>query len=189
MGDLQPITLLAELAERQMAKAQPDLAQIRDTVAKARQQARTAVGSVMNVLAWITGEENPKVMLKEGIDQCIDLLRTDSEVRGVRIARGPYEAPDAIVGRRALRTVAAASIIAAVDMRPAPSEIQVSCGKDARSAVLRIEGRNSQPSREDAMPDDHPLAWDDVDVIAQSAGVEVERRLDPLVVLCRLPIA
>ena len=130
MGDLQPVTLLAELAERQMSKATPDLEKTKDTIVKARQQARTAVASTMNVLAWITQEENPDVMLMEGIDACVDLLRTDSEVRGVRITRGAFDAPQTVVGRRMLRTVTAAALIAAVDMRPAASEIQLSCARD-----------------------------------------------------------
>lgn len=188
MGDLQPITLLAELAERQMAKPQPDLEKTRDTVSKARQQARTAVGSMMNALAWITGEEHPRVMLKEGIDACVDLLRTDSEVRGVRITRGACDAPETMVDRRALRTVTAAAIIAAVDTQPAPGEIRVSCSKDQGCVIVRIEAQGEPASREDAMADEHPMTWDDVDVIAKEAGVRIERGLDPLMLRYRLPV-
>jgi hypothetical protein len=187
MGDLQPITLLAELAERQIAKSTPDHEKTRDSVGKVRQQARSAVASVMNVLAWITSEENPTVMMKDGLDACIDLLRTDSEIRGVRIARGECAPAQVIVGRRALRTVAAAAIIAAVDERPAPSEIVVSCVAGDDCAIVRIELRRAGNGVNDgAMQDARPLTWDDVQVIAADAGVELERRAD--VVECRIPV-
>jgi len=189
MGDLQPVTLLAELAERQMSKATPDLEKTKDTILKARQQARTAVASTMNVLAWITREENPDVMLKEGIDACVDLLRTDSEVRGVRITRGEFHAAHTVVGRRALRTVTAAALIAAVDMRPAASEIQVSCAMDGDNVVVRFEARYSgEDAHEDLGGDTRPLSWDDVDVIAADEGVIIERQLDPFVLRFRIPV-
>ena len=189
MGDLQPVTLLAELAERQVAKGAAEFERTRDTIAKVRQQSRTAVSSMMNVLAWITAEENPKVMLKEGIDLCIDLLRTDSEIRGVRITRGEFSAAELIVDRRALRTVTAATIIASVDMRPAPSEIKVSCIKERDCAVVRIESQHARTdAQEEGIGDARPLTWDDVDVIAEEERVVIERRLDPLVVQWRLPL-
>jgi hypothetical protein len=141
----------------------------------------------MNVLAWITSEENPTVMMKDGLDACIDLLRTDSEIRGARIARGECAAAEVIVGRRALRTVAAAAIIAAVDERPAPSEIVVSCAAGDDCAIVRIELRRTGNGVNDgAMQDARPLTWHDVQVIAADAGVEMERRAD--VVECRIPV-
>ena len=189
MGDLQPVTLLAELAERQASKGVAELDKTREAIAKARQQARTAVSSMMNVLAWITHEENPKVMLKEGIDLCIDLLRTDSEIRGVRIIRGECAAPEAIVNRRALRTVTAAAIIAAVDMRPAPGEVKVSCVKENDCVVVRLEsGAARGPGQEEAIGDARPLTWNDVDVIAAGERVDLQRRLDPLLVECRIAL-
>ena len=189
MGDLQPVTLLAELAERQVSKGIAELDKTRDTIAKARQQARTAVSSMMNVLAWITHEENPKVMLKEGIDLCVDLLRTDSEIRGVRIIRGECASPETIVNRRALRTVTAAAIIAAVDMRPAPSELKVSCAKEGDCVVVRIESRHSdEAEQEEGIGDARPLTWDDVDVIAEDERVPLERKLDPLLVQYRIAL-
>jgi len=189
MGDLQPVTLLAELAERQIAKSPPDLEKTRDTIVKARQQARSAVASMMNALAWITGEENPSVMVKEGVDACVDLLRTDSEIRGVRITRGEYSAAESIVSRRALRTVTAAAIIAGVDARPAPHEIVVSCVKGRDSAIVRIELRHSAGSEPgEDVQDTRPLTWDDLDVIARNEGIEIERRPEPTVVECRLTV-
>ncbi len=190
MGDLQPVTLLAELAERQAAKGAAELEKTRDTIGKTRGQARTAVSSMMNVLAWITNEENPKVMLKEGIDLCVDLLRTDSEIRGVRIVRGECAAPEAIVERRALRIVTAAAIIAAVDMRPAPGEVKVSCAREDECVFVRIEPlRIGESPQDDGIGDARPLTWDDVDVLAEDGGVVLERRQNPLVVAYRLPLA
>ena len=190
MGDLQPITLLAELAERQITRSPPDFDKTRETIVKVRQQARSAVASMMNVLAWITSEENPSVMMKEGIDACMDLLRTDSEIRGVRIARGECSAAEAIVSRRALRTITAAAIIAGVDARPTPSEIVVSCVKGEDCAIVRIEMRHSgNAAHEDMVHDTRPLTWDDVQAIAADEGVELERRGEgPAVVECRIPV-
>jgi hypothetical protein len=190
MGDLQPVTLLAELAERQMSKGPAELEKTRDTIAKARQQSRTAVSSMMNVLAWITNEESRRIMLKDGIDLCIDLLRTDSEIRGVRITRGECPPAQVIVDRRALRMVTAAAIIAAVDSRPAPSEVKVSCGEASDHVVVRIEGIVRDGAVDDAgIGDARPLSWDDLDVIAEEERVALERRLDPLLVQCRIPLA
>ena len=188
MGDLQPITLLAELAERQMAKVPPEIDKARDSITKTRQQARTAVGSMSSVLAWITGEESPAVQLQEGIDACVDLLRTDSEVRGVRITRAQCE-ENILVSRRTLRMLTSACIIAAVDMRPPVTEIQVRCGSAGDCAYVRIELRHTDDgAREDAVGDERLLTWGDVDVIAEVEGVTVERSAEPFVVQWRMPL-
>jgi hypothetical protein len=190
MGTLQPIALLTELASRQIANNPPDLERIRDAIAKARQQTRDAALSTSAILSWITDEEAPTIELVAGLTDCVALVRTDSEVRGVRINNAQSTGIEARVSRRALRTLLTASIIATVDLRPSPSSVDVSAGRERNAATVSVDARFLEPDALDrnAVPAERLLTWEDVQAIAAAEGVAVERSGHPVSVRLRFPL-
>src|SRR5688572_8844361 len=83
VGRIQPIGFAASLASRQIQN-QNFKAAI-ENIEKLQNLVRQATQSAISVLAWLTEEEPNAVAFKEGIDTCIDLIRTDCEMRGMKI--------------------------------------------------------------------------------------------------------
>jgi hypothetical protein len=181
IGGLHPITLLAELAARRLTSEPPDLVSARDAVAKIQGQAQAASASAVATLAWITGEEAASVSLKAGIEECVVLVRTDSEMRGAAIA-SLVAGADVAVSRRALRTVFTAMLVCAVDAEPHPARIEVHAAEEDGRALVRVETRSLQEPGAPVFADGgRPLAWEDVEVLAQFEGVEVRANAAPAV--------
>jgi len=188
LGTLHPIALLAELTSRQVTIPTPDLDRLRDTTAKIKQHARDATASVIDLMTWITPEESLSISLKEGIEATVSLIRTDSEVRGVRIVCAPDIPAGINVGRGGLRTLAAAALIASVDMRPSPQVLRVSACHDGHTATLRIDVQYADAAAPEFVTNERRLSWDDVTALAQFEHVELRQTDNPFVVLCRFPI-
>jgi hypothetical protein len=138
----------------------------------------------------VTGEEPPTIELMAGLTDCLALLRTDSEVRGVRINNAQSTRIEGVVSRRALRTLLTASIIAAVDMRPTPSSIDVSVSRERNAASVCVEARFLEPDALDrnAVPGERLLTWEDVQAIASGEDVAIERSGHPVSVRLRFPL-
>ena len=166
------MSLLAELAGRRLAVEPPDLANARDAIAKLQGQARLAAASSIATIAWITGEESPTVGLKEGVEACIALVRTDSEMRGAEIA-ARVDDLDVSVSRRALRMVLTASLIAAVDGEPRAARIEVHATREGDAVEVRVETRAVQEGDPPFSGDERPFTWEDVEVLARVEGVAV----------------
>jgi hypothetical protein len=188
IGGLHPITLMAELAARRLASEPPDLVSARDAVAKIRGQAQLAAASSVATLAWITGEESPSVSFQAGVEECVALVRTDSEMRGTGISSriAGADVVNATVSRRALRAVFTAMLVCAVDAEPHPARIELSASKEDGGpdggVALRVATVALQEGGVPAFAgDDRPLTWEDVQVLAQLEGVEVRAAAAPAV--------
>jgi C4-dicarboxylate-specific signal transduction histidine kinase len=185
IGAQHPVTLLAELAARRLATEPPDLVSARDAVAKIQAQARLAAISSIATLAWITGEESPSVGMKEGVEACVALVRTDSEMRGTGIDSRLGDI-GAAVATGALRTVFTASLIAAVDAVPRPARIELYAAQDGDGVEVRVETVSLQESESPVFAgDERPVTLEDVEVLAESEGVDVRATTAPTVFRCR----
>jgi signal transduction histidine kinase len=189
IGGLHPINLLAELAARRLAGEPPDPASARDAVARIQAQGRLATATSVATLAWITGEESPSVSLKEGIEESVALLRTDSEMRGTELSSRIGDL-DVTVSRRALRTVFTALLVSAVDAVPRPARIEFHASKEdggsGGGVLVHVETVSLQEGGSPAFAGDgRPLTWDDVQVLARLEGVEVRATTAPPAFHCR----
>lgn len=185
IGGMHPISLLAELAGRRLAADPPDLPSARDAIAKVQAQARLAAASSIATIAWITGEEPPSVGVREGVEACVALLRTDSEMRGTTITSQLGEIEMA-VATRALRMVLTAALVAAVDATPRAAGLDLHAATEDEGVVLRVETRALQESGVPVLAGDaRPLTWEDVQVLAQLEGVEAWTTTEPTATHCR----
>src|SRR5262249_53238852 len=107
------------------------------------------------------------------------------EMRGAGIVAAVGDL-DIVVARRALRTVLTASLIAAVDAVPHPSRIELHAGRAGDGVEVRVQTRAMQESEISPFAgDERPLTWDDVQILAQIEGVEVQATGAPPVFHCR----
>ena len=185
IGGLHPISLLAELAGRRLAADPPDLASARDAISKIQSQGRLAATSSIATIAWITGEEPPSIGVKEGIEACVALLRTDSEMRGTEIATQIGEI-EAAVATRGLRVVLTAALVAAVDAMPRAARIELQGAIEDDALTIRVETVRLQEAGAPVFAaDERPLTWEDVQSLAQLEGVELRSTTQPTAVHCR----
>lgn len=185
VGRLHPIGLTAGIVERQLRTDKLNLQGARESIAKVQLQAREAIVSAIGTLVWLTGEESAAVALKAGVDRCIGLIRTDCEMRGVSILSNIGE-PDSWVSQRALRIVLTATLIAAVDMLPHLSRIELSAAVSERTIDLQFDLHCADPARTPlGEPDQRPLRWNDMEALAEHEGVVIIRTVKPPGVKCR----
>ncbi len=184
LGKLQPMGLTAALVAMQLRGDKLNLAGAREAIAKAQLQVREATESVRASIAWLTDEDDAVISFSEGVHECVDLVRTDSEMRGVTII-SPVDAITATISRRALRLVLTAALIALVDMKPAQSRVelrQLNLGTQIELSfdltVAPAVDRLWPP------PQSRLLTWNDVEALAQLVGVVMSRLDDPFTLKC-----
>jgi signal transduction histidine kinase len=189
IGGLHPINLLAELAARRLASEPPDLVSARDAITRIQAQGRLATATSVATLAWITGEESASIPLKDGIEETVALVRTDSEMRGTELSSRIGDL-DVTVARRALRTVFTAMLVSAVDAVPRPARIELTVSKEdggsGGGVVVRVENVSLQEAgNAEFAGEGRPLTWDDVQALARLEGVEVHATAAPPAFHCR----
>lgn len=185
VGRLHPLGLTAGLADRQLRSDRLNLANARDSIAKLQLQTREAIVSAIATLAWLTGEEAASVTLKAGVDQCVALVRTDCEMRGVAISSN-IAAMDVRVSQRALRIVLTASLLAMVDMLPHLYRIELRSAIAGETIEIHFDLHFADATQTPpGVTERRPMRWDDVEALADHEGAEVFRTGKPPRISCR----
>lgn len=186
--NLQAISMMAEVLNARLERGSPAPAEFQSSINKLNRLARDAVMNCLKVAAWIEPGEDEGVRLKEGIEECLALLRTNFNFRGFVIE---MELPDTDfeVWRVTLRNLLVASLIALTDAAPGPSEVRVKA--EILNGFAEISVRLTPRSdRFDALPigpSYRQLEWSDVQALATAETVELVRGHDQIVM--RMPRA
>lgn len=172
---LQPIGMLTEVMERRLASGAPDLAQIRDGVAKVNTHARAAVQSSLDVVSWLAPEDGQLAALQDAVRECADLLRSALNFRGFTLVDGPPTAGP-VVSRSAVRSVLPAVLLALTDTVASPADVLVGAQAADGEAVVEVEVR-PRPGTPGFGGEPHYrlLQWADVEAIAAAEGVALAR--------------
>jgi len=187
VGALQPVELIAEAIARQLQAAVPDLENARENLGKIRNLSRSAVISCTDATSWLAPEDGAITMLGEGIDECLALLNTDFSMRGFAVRN---EARDIGVDvyRAALRNVLTASLIAATDTAPRPSDLVLTAELSRGHSVLSILVRPADRVAIFAQVAVYrSLQWSDVGALARAESVDLLHQGDR--VTMRYPVA
>ena len=187
VGALHPIELIAEAIERRLQAAVPELANARENLGKIKKLSRSAILSCTNLTSWLAPEEGALIMLGEGIDECLALLKTDFDMRGFALRNEAREI-GVDVSSAALRNVLTASLIAATDAAPRPADLVLTTELSQGHAVLSILVLPADRAAgfADAVAY-RRLEWSDVGALAQAESVELLRQADR--VTMRYPVA
>lgn len=173
---LQPMGMITELLERRLASAQPDQAQIHDSMAKIHELARLSVDACLDVVTWLAPVPEAKVALDEGVQECLGLLRSNFNFRGFPLA-------DALGGvgvevpRAGLRHVLPAVLLALTDRAPAPADVHVRTEPRDGGGTITVEVVPKAGSP--GFPGNHPyrlLDWQEVEILGRAEGITVTRQ-------------
>jgi hypothetical protein len=81
--NLQAVAMMAEVLSSRLEKGTPSPADFEASVAKMNRLARDAVMTCLKVATWISPSEDESVRLREGVDECVALLRSAFNFRGL----------------------------------------------------------------------------------------------------------
>jgi hypothetical protein len=187
--NLQAVAMMAEVLNARLEKGEPSRADFEASVSKMNRLARDAVMTCLKVAAWISPSEDETVRLREGVDDCVSLLRSSFNFRGCglsnEIAESEFE-----VSRVALRHLVAASLLSLADAAGKPCDLAISAEVSPGFAVVTIKC-TAKPDEEAAIdviaaePGYRALDWQDVQALAIAEAIELFRTQDQIVM--RIP--
>lgn len=184
--NLQAVAMMAEVLSARLEKGSPSPADFEASVTRMNRLARDAVMTCLKVATWISPSEDESVRLREGVDECVALLRSSFNFRGCSLAN---EVPETEfeVSRVALRHLVAASLLSLADAAGQPSDLVATAEISPGFAVLTIRCTPRPPEEGaglDAIasePNYRALDWADVQALALAEGIELFRTQDQIV--------
>lgn len=173
--NLQPIGMIYEVLDRRLRAAQPDLAHVQASAHKIHGFARAALASCLNVVTWLAPEEGAVTTVMNGTRECTALLATTLSFRGYTLRNLGTPLPGE-VRLSAMRNVLTAALIQATDELPPPADVQLTTASSAEGLhVLLQVGKAEGEAGIDATRGYRPLAWSDVQALAEAEGVQLSR--------------
>jgi hypothetical protein len=177
--NLQAIAMMAEVMNAKLDRGSPEPAEFHASIAKLNRLSRDAVANCLRVAEWLEQVEDHGVPLAEGVEECLQLLASNFNFRGLLVSRQLSDTPFQ-VSRVTLRHLLIASLITLTDAAAGPCEVKVKAevvGGMAEIAV-GIAPRHDEFEAIPYEPSYRQLDWSDVQALAQTEGVELERGAD-----------
>ena len=176
---LQPIGMITEVMERRLISAEPDLAQVHESMAKINGFSRAAVQSCLDVVTWLAPEDGAQITLDAGVQECLALLRSNFNFRGFTLKDevGPTTTK---VSRTALRSVLPACLLALTDRAGSPADVVVSIatGGSGEAALMLDLQPTDGAAGFAGDPPYRLLEWREVEALAAAEGVTLARTGD-----------
>jgi hypothetical protein len=175
--NLQPIGMIYEVLDRRLRGPQPDLAHVQASAAKINTFARAALNSCLNVVTWLAPEESAVTDAVEGTRECSALLATTLSFRGYTL-RNQAQAVPGEVRLSAVRNVLTATLIQLTDEASPPAEVAITTASSPQGLQVQLQvqvHRTEGDSVTDTTSAYRPLRWTDVEALAASEQVMLER--------------
>ena len=174
--NLQPIGMIYEVLDRRLRGPQPDLAHVQASAAKINSFARAALDCCLNVVTWLAPEEDAVIDAVEGTRECCALLATTLSFRGYTLRNLAQPVPGE-VPLSAMRNVLTAALIQVTDEASSPAEVAVTTASSPQGLQVRLQvhGTEGGASAADTTSAYRPLRWTDVQALATSEQVMLER--------------
>lgn len=178
---LQSLMIKAELLSTKLEKGMPPSAEMQKQLSALHRLARDAVAGCLKVATWIEPAEDESIALKDGVRECVDLVRSNFSFRGFAIENTVDDSFE--VGRVLLRNLLVAALLALTDARAEPCEVFIACTLQDGSAVLAVRCGDACEAGETALLAGgfRQLDWDDVQALAASESIELSRNADAIV--------
>jgi len=187
---LQAVAMMAEVLTARIEKGSPSVAELEGSISKMNRLARDAVMTSLKVATWISPSDEETVRLREGVEDCVALLRSSFNFRGCTLAN---EVPNSEfeVSRVAVRNLVAASLLSLADAAAAPSDLAITAEISAGFAVLTVRcaprpaGDGLGVDAIAVQPGYRAVDWNDVQALALAEGIELFRTQEQIVM--RIP--
>lgn len=186
--NLQAISMMAEVLNARIERGTPSPADFQANISKLNRLARDAVASCLKVAAWIEPGEDQGVRLAEGVDECMALLASNFNFRGIVATRDVPDG-DFQVWRIALRNLLVASLIAITDGSSGPCVVEVNAQvvNGFAEITVRVKPRTDEVDAMNIEPAYRHLEWADLQALAAAESVELVRGAQQIVM--RMPRA
>ena len=185
---LQSLGMVAEALSARLERGAIHPDDLQAMVSKLNRLSRQAVATCVDVSTWMQPSEDDGVNLHEGVNECVRLLSTSLNFRGLdlrtELGDGEFD-----VSRFALRFLLPGAIFALVDAATAPGEIVVRTEFSSSHAVLAVEYQAVADGIFTQLHDsgEAPVSWVEIQALAAVEGVELLRSGTSIVL--RLPRA
>jgi hypothetical protein len=171
---LQPMGMIADLLERRLAAPQPDAAQVRECITRIHGLSRQAVDACLDVVGWLAPAPGACVPLQQGVQECVDLLRSSFSFRGFALVSDV--AVGEPVGQAGLRNAFSAALLALAEEAPSPAELRItaSAAPEGASITLQLHAGVGEPVVPGGSAPRDRMGWAEVERLAGAEGVRVE---------------
>ena len=172
---LQPIGMIYEVMERRLRAPVPDLANIQESAGKINGFARAALNSCLDVVGWLAPDATARTSVQEGARECASLLATSLSFRGYAL-RNEVSELGGEVRRSAFRTLLTAALVHETDHEAPPADLVMGAEPGAAGVTMLLSVKATQGER--GFPSERNyrvLTWADLQALAVSEGVEVQR--------------
>lgn len=175
-GILQPISMMAAILEKRLQKPEPDLAALAKNSGAINNFARDAGSACMGLMTWLAPRDDASVEIHEGVAESLALVTTELAFAGFNVVN-KTSGVHAVVPLSVLRGAFMVSVLALTDAASAPGDLVCSAQLTDEDVIFRIvlTATDADAPFVSGKPAYRALAWDDVQAIAQSQGVEVTR--------------
>jgi hypothetical protein len=182
--NLQPIGMIYEVLDRRLRAPQPDLAHVQASAARINSFARAALDCCLNVVTWLAPEEDPVIDAVEGTRECSALLATTLSFRGYALRNQAQPVPGE-VRLSAMRNVLTAALIQVTDEASPPAEVTITTASSPQGlrVLLQVHRTEEGDCAADTTSAYRPLRWSDVQALAASEQVALERPSEGQVVI------
>lgn len=181
---LQAVSMLAEVLGAKLEKDPPSPAELRKSLEKIQRLARDGIASCLKVASRIAPGDDEGVLVHEGVDECLALLRSTFIARGFSL-QNEVPALDFQVSRTALYQLLPAAMILLSDAARGPSDIMLGAEISAGFSMLTVHCTPRPDDKEYFPRDDsyRQLEWPDVQAMAAAESVVIFRTSDQIVML------
>lgn len=180
--NLQTASMMAEVMAARLEKGIASQAEMQKSASSINRVAREAVAACLKVAQWIAPTEDESVVLDEGIEECVALLRSHLGFRGFTLVH-QVEPAEFDVSRVALLNLVCASILALADAGTGCCDITVSAVASRASARVTVHCKPNGNQGEDinfGTDAQRKLDWGDVEALASAETVSLSRTAEQI---------
>lgn len=174
--NLQAVGMMTEVIATRLERGLPPLADLQHQIARIQRGTREAIAQSLRVAAWLIPPEDDSVDLRTSLQECLTLVRSGLEYRGLAL-QVDLPAAGFEVSGATLRPLLLSALIHLSDQARAPSKLQVSARTDTTQATLTLGcqaagGQGAHATADLDLPY-RPLGALDVQALAVSGSADV----------------
>ncbi|MEY2619631.1 MAG: hypothetical protein RL522_2633 [Pseudomonadota bacterium] len=178
--NLQAIGMMTEVATARLDRGIPPLADLQHLLSRIQRGTRGAIADSLRAASWLAPPEDDRIGLREGVLECLALVRSGLEFRGYSV-QADVEQTDFEVSSASLRPLLLAGLLHLADCERAPGALTVIAQLDPGHATLlltRTPAGSAVPSDADDSGDAaiayRPLQAQDVQALAQGGRADLQ---------------
>ena len=179
-GAMHPMLMMLAVLERRVQKPEPDLAAITQGVLLLSASVKKATADCISALAWANSSPDPRVSLRDGVDQAAKLLALDMSENALTVVNGVAD-DSATAPQSLMRSVFVGALLAFCDQHAAGGALEVTFHEAAADSPhagrLQLRLLPGDVVKPPPCPDGarklRMIGWPDVQAMAGSCGVEM----------------